>query len=280
MTVEEPVADAGAPDTATSSESTASRVGTRSAAASLSEHPYWAIVVGVATVLGALFTILSYTSGGEDTNREAGPSGTTTSAAQDAQASEEPFTGREPITPGTCLSASGPMAVTSCDAAHAYEVFAFNDCSESSLVQYLGGQPEVEVLQVEPAKVQRDGQALCVVQDPAQTSLSSARNVLQTAEHSRWRLCHDARVDAEVPCSEKHTGEFVRPGKSGAQPADCRQSVEEYLDARYTDFAPRLQVATLRLDEGPVCVVSARGRDLLNASVRNLGSHALPLVQE
>jgi hypothetical protein len=222
------------------------------------QHPVSLAVVGVATIVGGFYAPVAALFEKSSSGGDALISSTDESAHVLDQTPTEAAQPRvQPIDIGTCLQ-SDASTVVPCDAGHTYEIFALGDCTEAAMVQYLGGDPAIEQLRVEPAVISLSGTQICVVDDPTgEPSFDSARGVLQRRDaHSAWRLCVDARLgDADVPCSDTHTGEIVQPKLAPDRPLDCVEAVENYLNARFRDVASQLGVAELQYPEGPRCLV-------------------------
>jgi hypothetical protein len=242
------------------------------------EHPVWILAVGLATIVSAVFTILTfYAPGSVNSGSSRAVPQPSASVHQDAKAG--PSAADPVVAVGTCLKRPELTSITACTTAHTYEVFSTQDCGDGTLVRYLGGRPGGEVIRARTRKIPSAGRSpVCVVDDPThEPSLTSARDALKGPGHSGWRLCVDSRVDAEVPCSADHTGEvipaFVRGGS-----VDCVSAADTYLGRPAADFGTQLRVETLRRDQGPQCVISALGSDLLNASLRQIGVRSLPLA--
>lgn len=177
---------------------------------------------------------------------------------------------------GDCLPISLDRTVR-CDVSHQYQVVTKGPCTEDALVQFLGGRPGVEVINVEPKVVDLKpvGKA-CVVTDPtAAVLVTSARNALQNGG-SGWRHCRDDRIAADVPCSQVHTAEYVLTASTSV--VDCDQAAASYLNAPPLRFKGRLQVETLQSPAGPICLLAVQGADLLTATVRNISTSSLPLT--
>jgi hypothetical protein len=184
--------------------------------------------------------------------------------------------GALPLAVGDCLPSSLDRTIR-CDISHQYQVVANGACTVDALVQFLGGRPGVEVINVEPKVLElKPAGKACAVTDPtAPVVVTSARNALQSGG-SGWRRCRDDRIGADVPCAQLHTAEYVLT--ASASVVDCDQAASTYLNAPPLRFKGRLQVETLQSSAGPICLVAVQGADLLTATIRNIGTSSLPLT--
>ena len=177
---------------------------------------------------------------------------------------------------------SDRLPVDSCEVAHRYEVIdAAENCSAEVLIRYLGGDPTIEVLRAtsEEVVIGNSNVQVCAVDGPTvDLSVRTVKNVLTTSGADGWRLCLDSRTNLdEISCAEPHTGEYVKPRLvSGADAVDCVALAEGYMNAPYKRVGELLRVRTVRTASGPDCLVEVLGRNVLTASLRDLGVSAIP----
>ncbi len=193
--------------------------------------------------------------------------------AADPGGGDVPATGTQAaVAPGTCLDAAG--APTSCAVPHAAEVVATDGpCDDAALLGHLGGVAGEDVLRasVVPASRAVGGATVCVVDVPADAPPGPARDVLLGADDDAWRRCAD-EVGREVSCGRPHRTEVVAEAAEGAPPG-CRQRAGSYLGTPFEQVEAELRV----VPEATTCVVEVRGDNVLVASLRRLGTGALPV---
>jgi hypothetical protein len=85
-----------------------------------------------------------------------------------------------------------------------------------------------------------------------------------------------------VDCSQLHSGEYVATGSlRRATQEECLAAAERYLDQTPANVAEDLTVDVLDVKSGTPdparCTIDARGTHFLDDSVRNLGSHPVPI---
>jgi hypothetical protein len=151
---------------------------------------------------------------------------------------------------------------------------ATGDCSVSSLLRYLGGKADEDVLlsNLEIASTDAHGARLCTVSSPIGSLVGNNKDVLLSTAGDAWRRCLDELI-REVACVNEHKSEVIYDGSSGADAVDCSRRADKYLG---TPFAHRARDLEL-LQADRTCVISARGNNILTDSLRRLGTSALPL---
>jgi serine/threonine protein kinase len=182
------------------------------------------------------------------------------------------------LSPGTCVLAS--LAPASCDAQHAYEIYATgSQCTFDALLNYLGGVPGTDTLlpQIQGRAVSVGATSYCVLQGPAAQGSGSARDVLDSSAGDAWRRCVDALRQATVACNAEHTAEYVYSASTATASVNCTDKASAYMNHAFADFASDLSVQKATSGTSIACVVSVRGGDVLTGSVRRLGTGALPL---
>ncbi len=193
--------------------------------------------------------------------------------AEDPGGGGVPVTGSQaPVAPGTCLDAAG--VPSSCAVPHAAEVVATDGpCDVAALLGHLGGVVGEDVLRasVVPASRAVGGVTVCVVDVPADAPPGPARDVLLGADDDAWRRCAD-EVGREVSCGRPHRTEVVAEA-AGGTPLDCRQRADSYLGRPFDQVDDQLRF----VPEATACVVEVRGDNVLVASLRRLGTGALPV---
>lgn len=87
-----------------------------------------------------------------------------------------------------------------------------------------------------------------------------------------------------MPCSERHTGEYLGTGSPRrATQAECEIAARDYMDQDLGTVGTELMVEALDIASGsPVperCIIEARGSHLLDGTVHDLGVKSPPIVQ-
>jgi hypothetical protein len=175
---------------------------------------------------------------------------------------------------GICLNKS--YEATPCDAPHAFEVVSRGEsCPEDEVLAYLGGSPGQDVLR--PDLTFQPGapgtEAACILQLPAGAEGMTAKDVLLGDQDDLWRRCLD-ELARDVPCAESHRAEWVSDGVEPGEAVDCTGRADVYLKTPFAQLSDDLEL----LQQGDGCLLSVRGDNLLTASLRRLGSAALPMI--
>lgn len=235
-----------------------------------------AIVVGAAAIYVAIR--LSRDSTTVSTAGTPSASSVVAEATQEAPPDESSFV----LDVGTCLSSNAEELP--CDVAHLQEVFAAApDCSQESLIGYLGGVLHRDVIRRDISVGEQSGTA-CVVELPPDLPVTrSLRGVMaeeSAKDRSPWlRRCFDDRSEQDVDCSGYHTGEYVwEMQRSSPEPIDCSSHASEYIGTSIGPLFRTLEVEDLSTSELGMCRVSVKGSNSLEGSLRNLGSNGLPLA--
>jgi len=186
---------------------------------------------------------------------------------------------------GDCLNDGG--SIVPCTAIHRTEVIATSaaDCNDATATEYLGGNRELDVLR---AHVAVGNDMSCLVSAADNTDLSSPiKGTLDVSKGSAgdsFRLCRDDRTAAtNVGCGVPHTGEYVGvPAGTVPDQRGCEAAAQRYLNLSVNEVSDRLAVTVLPTsnpDDGqPRCVITVRGNQILNGSIRNVRTNALPLA--
>jgi serine/threonine-protein kinase len=175
-----------------------------------------------------------------------------------------------PLAVGSCLDAGG--VAVSCDSGHAAEVFsASGDCPAADLLAYLGGRPGEDVLRTDLVLTALPGGG-CAVRAPADLLTAPSRDVLLGSDGDAWRRCSDA-LSREVSCAQPHVAEVVFEQSAATEPLACADRADAYLGAPFDRVSQDLRL----VEDGPRCVLEVRGDNVLTASLRRLGTSALPL---
>ncbi len=203
-----------------------------------------------------------------------------TTPSNDPAATASPTAGRRAgVSVGDCLPRAADRVV-SCLLPHAYEVVGLGACDRGQAVRYLGGDPAVEILLVEPRTLTMLSTVACVVAGPGGAdSTASAKGVLEGESDAAWRRCVDAGTGNDrTPCDQRHTGEYVLLAPPQG-PLTCPDAARRYLGAPLTNFVGQLRVEERVVSGGvKACVVSVLGADRLGDSLRDLRTAALPIV--
>lgn len=243
----------------------------------LVEHPLVGLLAVVIPLLGLLLAVLAYVkpptadpqSGTEP--RSGGP--TSAGAGPSSQSSATVQVGAAALAVGDCLDAA--MQLSHCDAPHQAEVIDVGGaCDHDILLTYLGGVPGDDVIlsDVQPEVEATDTGDVCVVRPPAGGDSRAAQDALLGPDHGAWRRCTDV-LGRELPCTQPHHDEVVVDSVPPGEAIDCASRATKYLGAPYPRHADDLRVE----QRGDECVLAARGDNVLTASVRRLGTSALPL---
>ena len=230
------------------------------------------VAAGVATVAGLFVALQGQPAEGR------GPTPSVTPSEGARQGYDSPGPASVPAKVGTCLDEKAQAVA--CDTTHRYEVFgtalASGTCARRDMMAYLGGSSRIDVLlaAVKPTRVTAGGSDACAV-DIGSTLQAPVAGVLASRRGDALRRCWDSRVDEEVPCSSAHSAEVISSPDSGTQ--TCAQLAEQYLEAPLEEvrFDLRAVVVAAHPDE---CRIVVLGRSVLTASVRGLGTRAVPLV--
>lgn len=176
-------------------------------------------------------------------------------------------------TVGSCIADD---AVVPCDSSHQEQIFADHDCSPRQLIEFLGGNPDVDVLRPD-LDIERRSEHECSVPVPNGMSWS-AQGALATDGGDLWRWCRNSVTDQDVPCSEAHDAEVV---SLYPQPREeeltCRTDAEQYMDRKWSGVSTDLVLSSRGHQAGDICVVQPRGNNSLDGSIRRIGTRALPL---
>jgi hypothetical protein len=80
-------------------------------------------------------------------------------------------------------------------------------------------------------------------------------------------------VGRDVPCSEPHHDEIIIERAPPGEAVDCLARADDYLGTPFARHSDDLEL----LQQGEQCRLAVRSSNLLTASVRGLGTSALPL---
>ncbi len=245
----------------------------------ISKHPWWTLLVGLATIVGASFTVIAvFTDWFDDDSGSAGraPEASATPAPSQDGAEPQVETGGPPgvdtAEPPPCLSGN---SATACDQPHDRETFASPECTVDAAVRYFGGIPVNDHL-LPTIAVSPFGDGNCVVDLPEEssTSMSGAFDD-RTGDGLRWCVL-DADLLEPVPCDEPHFGEVTHAGEPGTtEERDCLSSVEDYLGISLRD-ARGLVAREATLAGRSTCLVAVTGTQVLTSSVRDIVGRAVP----
>lgn len=258
-------------------------MGLKSLASSLNEHPYVKLIVAAATIIGGVATLIGVIHSNQGGGSPSRPP-TSAGVAQTPLVSSGATSGAPRGVPahfsiGTCLN--GGHQSVSCDATHQSEIYAVSGpCDAKSLVQYMGGQYETDVLLslVSPTTLNLD-RAYCVVSTSGtQAASSTVRDALDSSRGDAWRRCLDNRFSRETACSDPHTDEFVFSGVlQPTEHLDCAARSTRYLGSALTAFGGQLTVRNAVQGNVQQCLVEVLGDNLLTRSVRRIGTATLPI---
>ncbi|SFO52695.1 hypothetical protein SAMN05660359_04058 [Geodermatophilus obscurus] len=180
---------------------------------------------------------------------------------------------------GDCLSPTN--ALLPCDGPHTAEVIGpESDCDTGTLVRYLGGVPEVDVLAPEAGiAIERvDDSPVCTARIGAGFVLTShARDAWVGGRGDEWRWCIDDRSAQNVHCTQPHTAEVISEPPLQGESLDCRRRANEYTATDLSRYAFDITVAPRGPEGAQQCVIEVRTNSVLTASLRGLRSSALPI---
>ena len=178
---------------------------------------------------------------------------------------------------GRCLSAT--QTPLPCDGPHIAEVIGpASDCSKATLVRYLGGLTEVDVLTPAASVAVRDigDSSLCL--GNTETVLTAhAQDAFVQGRGDEWRWCIDDRSARNVACSEPHTAEVISEPSLDGESLDCRRRADEYAATDLSRYAFDIAVSARGPEEAKQCVIEVRTSSVLTTSLRGLRSSALPI---
>lgn len=174
---------------------------------------------------------------------------------------------------GSCIAED---AVVPCDSLHQEQIFADDDCSPRKLIEYLGGNPDVDVLRPD-LDIERRSERECSVPVPNGMNWS-AQGMLATDGGTLWRWCRNSVTNQDVPCSEAHDAEVISLyPQPREEELECRTDAEAYMDRKWSGVSTDLVLSSMGHEAGEICVVQPRGNNSLDDSIRRIGTRALPL---
>ena len=207
--------------------------------------------------------------------------GTSASSPSDGAAttasspSETPAVVPDDVRPGTCSLGDAAVA---CDSDHDAEAIGGERCEWDDLVRYFGGRPDIDVLRPD-LRLTPTASGSCVVHLPV-ISPTPVSGMLSQGDGSVWRWCRNSREDTDVACSEPHDQEVVaRVSPDSTDELDCESRAGQYMSIGWERV--RNELAVSRDHAGPerICVVTPRGDNSLEGTLRDLGTNSLPLGQ-
>jgi hypothetical protein len=253
------------------------------------KHRYVQLIALAVAVIAGLSTIANvwWKSNHGQTSSARPPIGISSSAPSSSSApagSGTPSSASHTSSPqltSACLDTS--KSLVSCDRDHQFEIFSTSgSCTSDALIDYLGGVPGMDTLAsgIHLMQLTTKGKDVCVVTPPGSATTYSARRVFDGAAGDAWRRCLDNRfANREVSCAGSHTDEFVFTGVLGVgEKLDCASRATRYLGADFSIYAQDLELRTARQGAASQCLISVRGSNLLTASVRRVGTNALPIT--
>ena len=246
------------------------------------------IAASVATVLGFVLprfdgpSAASPGAGPARTDVVSAPSaadGTPSPPADESPSAAETSPSAERVEIGSCVADGG---LTPCRRAHDAEVIGLSGaCDPTTLIGFLGGSVSVDVLSpdVRVAPAPLGGRSACLAQFPAPRT-DSAQGAFARSDHGSWRWCRDTkRRQVTVPCQQPHDAEVVAStaARSPATP-DCRAAAENFADSNWSELEATLLTRVLEEKQLTLCLVEARGANVLTDSIRGIGTRTLPVA--
>lgn len=211
-------------------------------------------------------------------NTQASVSADASPESPEASAAQTPSSTLAP-SPGECWSESGEAVA--CAWPHTVELVPIDaaDCTASALVRHMGGDPELDVTWV-AVDVQDVGESQACVASSAREWSGSLAGVFTTSSADALRVCEDAQFASElVGCDEPHTLEAVGPATADRAAADCEAAASTYTGVPADRLDTRLQILVRETADGLArCAIAVTGGDVLTASLRSIGSQAVPLA--
>ncbi|WP_207344716.1 hypothetical protein [Arthrobacter sp. E3] len=241
-------------------------------------------IAALATIFVAIITVFSYSPSQSGNGSDHGPIQSqlpADDASTPASGHISPVIVAGALPVGACLSDLGEDPVpVSCQIPHDAEVYANpGNCSEKTLITYLGGNPTVEILRSDLATPEvPDG--YCIVVFPAPLTFdTSVQGKLAGPDSAVLRQCVNEVTSANVSCREKHTGEVVTVvGKNETGSVDCSAKAATYMTINPSDLSYQIKVNKVYIDGGFRCVIAVKGSNQLTDTVRMLGNSALPIA--
>ncbi|NKE10768.1 MULTISPECIES: hypothetical protein [Kocuria] len=182
----------------------------------------------------------------------------------------------EGAAPGACLnSVEDISSVVACDTAHFGEIIGAGDaCSIEAATRYMGGNPDVDVLDRGVSVSMVDD--VCVLSVEGQQVAVSFAGALDLNDGVALRECLNGRTAEFVPCSNDHTGEVVaRVSSDSTGSLDCSQQATTYMDRSPASVFKELTVEQINTDSARRCMVSVRADNRwLETSLRALGNRS------
>lgn len=230
------------------------------------------LVLGIgASVVTILAFVLPLLAQGDESASPPSVTSTITSTGERTSGSTTPAPD-----PGVCLES---QQLISCQRPHSVEVIgAGTSCTTSQLVSYLGGSPSVDVLNPD-VRVSRgilQGKSVCVLGTPSRQG--SARDALLHAGHGGWRWCVNLkRQQVAIACDQRHDAEVVAVVAADGPAPDCFAAAAGYAATSWRALEPSLTARPASLNSKRVCVAEALGDNQLTATIRSIGTQALPI---
>jgi hypothetical protein len=184
----------------------------------------------------------------------------------------------------TCLDTD--RGAVPCGDLHKFEVIALDRmprsaCDDKAVMTYLGGVVGLDVISA-GVHVESAEQA-CTIEAPESQS-EPFEAVLGTARQAAWRSCRNDERQADVGCSDPHTGEYVGGTSLGdASAEECAQAVAKYVRAPFSLIDDRVTwrrvVDAADNSTAARCVIVARGQGLgIPVVLRNVEDLQFELV--
>ncbi|MFK4088453.1 hypothetical protein ACI2LF_30345 [Kribbella sp. NPDC020789] len=244
----------------------------------LNEHPVLQTLVMIGEIVGLIVLVVSFVRWliPDDPGTAEPPAVTVSTTSSTRPSSPVSST---PVEQG-CWTAA--RTAVDCREPHRYEEIPQTpSCDHAAVIDFLGGQLALDVT---VAKVAQSPTGRCAV-DAGRVVSGSARDALQSSTSATWRRCVDRRVTKNVPCSALHSGEYVATGSTRrATDAECQLAAARYLDQVPGALVEDLEVRVFAVPSGTKdtarCIIDARGNHLLTTTVRNLGTHPVPIYSQ
>lgn len=258
----------------------------RSLAKSLTQAPWLTLLVAVATIIGGIAGAIScgYNLLTTENPRSSSPSISPVNGADDTG----PPSSRQSNPSSTTLTAGCYRDDTQvdCKMPHTREVFTPIEgqvCDQDSLVLFLGGEIDLDVLNQALIIDDTDDGSTCIVEPSSkeQPLKGSLKDVWLTdadedgyRDGGRYRPCLNHQ-GLDVSCEEAHHTEVFY---QGMKTVDCRARYEEFVQHDFTPDSNKVKVVSGTRGDFAACWVEILTQeDTLIASVRALGSMTLPI---
>jgi hypothetical protein len=167
-------------------------------------------------------------------------------------------------------------SVVPCNTNHNAEEIYTQDCDEAAVIDYLGGDPNVDILSpnIEISPVD----AACRVRFEPHSG-ASVEGALRGHSGEDYRYCVSLLPKMKyTPCSTPHAGELVYLTGAAQNSFQCESEATTYLGTPWAQVSSDLSLKKVSAPGQWGCLAVARGGNSLLHSLRNLGQGSLPIA--